>query len=80
VHAIHDGILLEETDREKIEHAKEITRKTGCDVCNGFEIGVDVDQMLIGGARYRDKREMAQKMWDTILSTLETIGALPRRA
>jgi hypothetical protein len=36
--------------------------------------------MLIGGARYRDKREMAQKMWDTILSTLETIGALPRRA
>ena len=77
---IHDGILLEETDREKIEHAREIMLKAGRDVCNGFEIGVDVDQMLIGGARYRDKRRMAQKMWDTIMSVLEAVGALPRSA
>ena len=77
---IHDGILLEETDREKIEHAREIMLKAGRDVCNGFEIGVDVDQMLIGGARYRDKRPMAQKMWDTIMSVLEAVGALPRSA
>ena len=43
---VHDGILLEETDAEKIEHAKEIMRAAGRDVCDGFEIGVDVDQML----------------------------------
>ena len=77
---IHDGILLEETDREKIEHAREIMLKAGRDVCNGFEIGVDVDQMLISGARYCDKRPMAQKMWDTIMSVLEAVGALPRSA
>jgi hypothetical protein len=77
---IHDGILLEENDPEKIEHAREIMLKAGRDVCDGFEIGVDVDQMLIGGARYRDKRPMAQKMWDTIMSVLEAVGALPRSA
>jgi hypothetical protein len=77
---IHDGILLEESDPERIEHAKEIMRKAGLVVCRGFEIGVDVDQMLVGGARYRDKRPMAKKMWDTIMSTLEAVGALPKRA
>ena len=77
---IHDGILFEESDPEKIEHAREIMLKTGRDVCDGFEIGVDADQMLIGGARYRDKRPMAQKMWDTIMSALEAVGALPKRA
>ena len=77
---VHDGILLEETDSERIEHAKEIMRKAGADICGGFEIGVDVDQMLVGGARYRDKRPMAQKMWATIEDTLMAIGALKRRA
>ncbi len=77
---VHDGILFEETDREQIEHAKEIMRQAGRDVCNGFEIGVDVDQMLLGGARYRDKRPVAQKMWATIMRTLEAIGAIPKRA
>jgi DNA polymerase I-like protein with 3'-5' exonuclease and polymerase domains len=77
---IHDGILFEETNPEKLAHAREIMLKAGRDICDGFEIGVDVDQMLIGGARYRDKRPMAQKMWDTIMSTLEAVGALPKRA
>jgi DNA polymerase I-like protein with 3'-5' exonuclease and polymerase domains len=77
---IHDGILLEETGPEKIEHAKEIMRAAGRDTCGGFEIGVDVDQMLVGGARYRDKRPMAQKMWVTIMDALEAIGAMPKRA
>ena len=77
---IHDGILFEESDPEKLAHAREIMLKAGRDVCDGFEIGVDEDQMLIGGARYRDKRPMAQKMWDTIMSTLEVVGALPRSA
>jgi hypothetical protein len=77
---VHDGILLEETDPEKIEHAKEIMRAAGRDVCHGFEIGVDIDQMLRGGARYRDKRPMAQKMWARIEATLEAVGAIPRSA
>jgi DNA polymerase I len=63
---IHDGILLEVRNKEQIAHAIEIMKTAGRDVCNGFEIGVDIDQMLENGARYRDKREVAQKMWDTI--------------
>jgi DNA polymerase I-like protein with 3'-5' exonuclease and polymerase domains len=77
---VHDGILLEATDREEVEHAKEIMRQAGRDVCDGFEIDVDVDQMLVGGARYADKRPMAKKMWATIMSTLEAVRAIPRRA
>jgi hypothetical protein len=76
---IHDGILFEESNTEKIAQASEIMRGAGRDVCDGFEIGVDVDQLLEGGARYHDKRPMAQKMWSTIMTTLRTIGALPRR-
>jgi DNA polymerase I len=77
---IHDGILFEVTDREQIEHAAEIMRAAGRDVCNGFEIGVDLDQLLLGGARYTDKRPVAKKMWDTIMNVLMAIGALPRSA
>jgi hypothetical protein len=77
---VHDGILFEITDREQIEHAKEIMRQAGREVCNGLTIDVDVDQLLLGGARYTDKRPMAKKMWATIMSVLEAIGALPRRA
>jgi hypothetical protein len=76
---IHDGILFEETNRERIEEAAEIMRQAGRDTCNGFEIGVDVDQMLIGGARYADKRQAAKDMWQTIMGALENVGALPRR-
>ena len=77
---IHDGILLEVSDREQIEHAMEIMRAAGREVCNGFEIGVDIDQMLIGAARYGDKRPVAQKMWGTMMSALEAVKAIPRRA
>jgi DNA polymerase I len=77
---IHDGILLELTDREQIEQAKEIMRVAARDVCDGFEIGVDIDQMLIGGARYTDKRPMAKKMWATIMDALEAVGAIARSA
>jgi hypothetical protein len=55
-------------------------RTAGRDVCGGFEIGVDIDQMLGDGARYRDKRPVAQKMWSTIMGTLEAIDAVPRKA
>jgi hypothetical protein len=76
---VHDGILLEVDNDEQIERAKEIMRSAGRDVCDGFEIGVDVDQRLAGGARYRDKRPVALKMWDTVMRALETIKAIPHR-
>jgi len=76
---IHDGILLEETDPERIEHAREIMLQAGRDVCDGFEIGVDTDQLLKGGARYYDKRPMAKQMWATIMRALKAVGALPER-
>jgi DNA polymerase I len=78
---IHDGILLEVNEPEQIEHAKEIMRGAGRDVCDGLlEIGVDTDQLLIGGRRYRDKRLVAQRMWATIMAALEAVKAIPRRA
>ena len=77
---IHDGILLEATDREQVEHAKAIMRNAGRDVCNGLEIAVDVDQELLGGARYTDKRPMAKRMWSTIMSALKTVRAISRQA
>jgi hypothetical protein len=77
---VHDGILLEVTDREQIEHAKEIMRAAGRDVCNGLEIGVDVDQELRGGARYSDKRPVAKQMWSTIMRALKAVRAIPRSA
>jgi hypothetical protein len=77
---IHDGILIEARDREQIEQAIEIMQAAGRDVCDGFEIGVDIDQSLRSGERYRDKRELAQQMWATIMDVLETVRAVPRRA
>jgi DNA polymerase-1 len=74
---IHDGILIEATCEEQIEHAKEIMRVAGREVCDGFEIGVDVDQILVRGARYRDKRPVAKKMWRTMMEALQAVGALP---
>jgi DNA polymerase-1 len=76
---IHDGILLEVQDREQIEHAIEIMCGAGRDVCNGFEIGVDVDQLLAPGQRYQDKREVAKEMWTTIMDALEAVRAIPKR-
>jgi hypothetical protein len=75
---VHDGILFEESNRGKVEQAIAIMQAAGRDVCDGLAIGVDVDQMLGGGARYRDKRPMAQKMWATIVDVLQQIGALSR--
>jgi DNA polymerase I len=76
---IHDGILLEAQNEEQIEHAQEIMRWAGREVCNGLEIGVDIDQKLEHGARYQDKRPVAKRMWNTIMRALQTVGALPKR-
>jgi hypothetical protein len=35
---------------------------------------------LIGGARYRDKRPVAKKMWGTIMGVLRELGAIPGAA
>jgi DNA polymerase-1 len=74
---IHDGILLEVQDQEQKQHAIEIMRAAGRDVCNGLEVGVDVDQELERGARYQDKRDVAKRMWVTIMQTLRAIKVLP---
>jgi DNA polymerase I len=76
---IHDGLLFEEADPEKLDHAIEIMRRAGRDVCGGLEIGVDIDQRLEGGSRYRDKRPDAQAMWSTIENKLQKVGALPHQ-
>jgi hypothetical protein len=77
---IHDGILLEADNDEQSARAIEIMREAGRDVCNSLEIGVDVDQRLEGGARYRDKRPLARQMWATIMGVLDAVRALPRKA
>jgi DNA polymerase I-like protein with 3'-5' exonuclease and polymerase domains len=74
---IHDGILIEARNEEEIATTIEIMKAAGRDVCNGFEIGVDIDQRLENGARYRDERPMAQKMWRTIMDTLREVGVRP---
>jgi DNA polymerase I len=75
---VHDGILFELDDDEQVRHAIEIMQKAGTEVCRGLEIGVDRDQELRGGARYRDKREVAVRIWATIMNTLAEIGAVPQ--
>ena len=75
---VHDGILFELEREEQVQHAIEIMRAAGTEVCGGLEIGVDVDQKLIGGARYEDKRPVAKKMWATVMGVLQELGALPK--
>jgi hypothetical protein len=75
---VHDGILFELDREEQVTHAIEIMRGAGRDVCGGFEIDVDEDQKLMGGTRYRDKRPVAESMWNTVMATLQAIGALPK--
>ena len=45
---VHDGILLELENEAQIAEAADVMRWAGREVCNGFEIGVDIDQKLIG--------------------------------
>jgi DNA polymerase-1 len=76
---VHDGILFELESDEQVELAKQIMQKAGEDVCGGLEVGVDEDQRLEHGARYRDKREVAKKMWATVMETLQSVGALSEK-
>ena len=72
---VHDAVLLELDNEEQVAHAVEIMKGAGRDVCNGFDIGVDVERMKDG--RFRDKREVAKKMWATVMQALQAVGALP---
>jgi DNA polymerase I len=74
---IHDGVLLEVHSEDEVMQAMHIMREAGRDVCNGLEIGVDIDQRLEHGARYADKRPVAEKMWATIMTALREVGAIP---
>jgi DNA polymerase I len=74
---VHDAVLLEVRDREQIAQAIEIMKAASRDVCNGFEIGVGVDQLLENGAHYQDKRPVAKQMWATIMRALANARAVP---
>jgi DNA polymerase I-like protein with 3'-5' exonuclease and polymerase domains len=87
---IHDAVLLEVDNVEQVEHAREIMRQAGRDVCNGLTIDADVDQwvtlepkLLPPGTkskpRFADKRDVAQEMWKTIMDTLESLGVFRER-
>jgi hypothetical protein len=71
---IHDGILFEVDNEDQIETAKEVMRWASREVLGGFTIDAGEDQKLINGARYRDKREVAQKMWAALLKALRDVG------
>ena len=73
---IHDGILFEERDPERLTQAKEIMLQAGRDVCGGFEIGVDErSAACCRGQRYADKRPMAKRMWQTIVDALDKMAS-----
>ena len=74
---VHDAVLLEVRDHEQIAQAIEIMKAASRDACDGFEIGVGVDQLLENGAHYRDKRPVAKTMWDTVMRALERVRAIP---
>ena len=76
---VHDGILLELSSREQVEHAIEIMRSAGTEVCGGLEIGVDIDfDQSKHGRRFRDKRDVAKAMWAVVMGVLMDIGAISR--
>jgi DNA polymerase I-like protein with 3'-5' exonuclease and polymerase domains len=77
---IHDGILFEERDPEKLVLAKEIMLQAGRDVCGEIvEIGVDNGiEPLTSGERYADQRPMAIHLWSTMMDALDKIGVRKR--
>jgi hypothetical protein len=77
---VHDGILFELDTEEQVQHAIEIMQMAGREVCGGLELGVDIDQKLLEGKRYCDKRPVAIKMWDVIMGVLRELGSIPEAA
>ena len=76
---VHDGILIEVQTSEQVDQVAEIMRAAGKEVCNGFEVGADVDfDSRKKGQRFIDKRPVAVAMWKVIMDVLQEIGALPK--
>jgi hypothetical protein len=71
---VHDGILLELDSEEQIAPAIEVMEWAGREVCDGFKIDVGIDQKLLGGTPYQDKRPLARAMWATVMEALPTPG------
>jgi hypothetical protein len=74
---VHDAVLIEVDTDEQLHFVKEEMRRAGRDVCNGLDIGASADQVLRAGARYRDSRPVAIKLWNAIVTKLNELGALP---
>jgi hypothetical protein len=73
---VHDGILFEEQTEEAIRHAAEIMRQSGRLVCGGgLDVGVDVE-IIRGGERFADGRDVARAMWETVMRALREIKAI----
>jgi hypothetical protein len=77
---IHDGILFQFDNHEQIEQAKAIMLAAGTEACGGFEIGVEEEQRLEHGTRFRDKRPVARALWGTMMDVLADVGAIERGA
>jgi hypothetical protein len=76
---VHDGILIEVKTQEQVEQTIEIMRRAGTEVCNGLEIGVELEfDSRKHGARFYDKRPVAEAMWKTVMGVLLEVGALPK--
>ena len=75
---VHDGILFELDNEEQVEHAIEIMRAAGAEVCGGLAIGVDVDQKLISGARYRTNDQWRSGCGQRVMETLPRSALLRR--
>lgn len=78
---IHDGVLFQEADAERIPEAIDIMRAVGRELCNGIDVGADVvwSTVKTGSQRFADKRPKAISMWRTIEDTLRAIGAISKK-
>ena len=63
---VHDGILFELDNDEQVAQAIEIMRGAGTRVCDGLEIGVDIDQRLRQRALSRQPAGR-REMWGVIM-------------
>ena len=73
---VHDGILLELESEEQVQHAIEIMRAAGIEVCGGLKIGVDIDQRLRVARATGTSGRWRKKMWASVMGVLQKVGAI----
>ena len=76
---VHDGILLERTTANRSSTQGRSCAEPDATFVTASKSASMLIRKLIGGARYHDKRPIAQQMWDTIMRALEAVGALPKQ-